>query len=178
MKKYYYGSSNPNLNGLKTNMNPSGKIYMTINKTYALIYATYKYINLFIDSEDGKIKFLNIYPNLFEKLYGNTIGYIYSVELDESEFYSDAKEGIKTIADSYFTTKDVSFEAKEEVNVFEEFMKLSEKGLFEIVEKDEIPEDYILDLKRYYTNKYKHSDMSSEEIEYFDKFLPDLISHD
>lgn len=171
-------SSNPNLKGIKTGDVPNGKIYMTINRIYALMYATYKYINLFIDGEDGKLKFLNIYPNLFEKLYSNTIGYIYSVNLDENEFNSDAKEGIKTIADSYFIEKDIVFEKKEEVNVYEEFRKLKEKGLFEIVEKNEIPEDYILDLKRYYTNKYKHNDMSNEEVEYFNNFLPDLISHD
>ena len=169
MVKCYYGSSNPNLKNLK--VSSYGKIYMTINKTYALIYATYKYI----DGENGTIKFLNIYPNLFEKLYKNIVGYIYSVELDEKELYSDAPKGKRPISDSYYTLKDVKFDKKEEVNVFVEFMKLKESGLFEMVEINAIPKDYILDLKRFYKNKYIHNDMSKEEIEYFNKYLPDLI---
>ena len=173
MVKCYYGSSNANLKNLKVSSN--GKIYMTINKTYALIYATYKYIDLFIDDENGKIKFLNIYPNLFEKLYKNSVGYIYSVELDEKDLYSEAPKGKRPIADSRYTLKDIKFDKKEEVNVFEEFMKLKEFGLFEIVDESDIPKDYILDLKRFYKNKYIHNDMSKEEIEYFNKYLPDLI---
>ena len=176
MKKCYYGSSNPNLMELKTSSSPNGKIYITINKAYALMYATYKYINLFIDDDNGKIKFLNIYPNLFEKLYKDNIGYIYTVKLDEKELYSDSKNGKKSLADSYYILRDVKFDNKDEVNVFDEFMKLKNDGLFEIVEQSDIPKDYILDLKRFYKNKYLHNDMSNEEIEYFNKYLPDLIS--
>ena len=139
MKKYYYGSTNPNLTDLKTNLSTNGKSYMTTNRTYALIYATYKYINLFIDDDNGKIKFLNIYPNLFEKLYKNHIGYIYSALLEEKEFLSDDTKGKRPVVDSYYTLKDVKFDEKEEVNVFEEFMKLKKAGLFEIVEQKDIP---------------------------------------
>ena len=174
MVKCYYGSSNPNLKDLKINLSSNGKIYMTINRNYALIYATYKYIDLFID-DTRKIKFLNIYPNLFEKLYKNNIGYIYSVELDEKELYLDDTNGKRPIADTRYTLKDIKFDNKEVVNIFEEFMKLKESGLFEIVEESDIPKDYILDLKRFYKNKYIHNDMSDEEIEYFNKYLPDLI---
>ncbi len=173
MVKCYYGSSNPNLK--KLNVKNDKKLYMTINRTYALIYATYKYIDLFIDIENGTIKFLNIYPNLFEKLYKNSVGYIYSVELDEKDLYSDAPKGKRPIADSYYTLHDVKFDKKEEVNVFVEFMKLKESGLFEIVEQNDISKDYILDLKKFYKNKYIHNDMSKEEIEYFNEYLPDLI---
>ncbi len=175
MKKYYYGSSNPNLIGLETTSFPNGKIYLTINRSYALMYATYKYINLFIDDNNCKLKFLNIYPNLFEKLYKNSIGYIYSVNLDEKELFSDSRNGKKPLANSYYILRDVKFDNKDEVNVFEEFMKLKNDGLFEIVEQKDIPKDYILDLKRYYKNKYLHNDMSEEEIEYFKTYLPDLI---
>ena len=41
--------------------------------------------------------------------------------------------------DSYYTLKDVKFDEKEEVHVFEEFMKLKKAGLFEIVEQKDIP---------------------------------------
>ena len=146
MKKYYYGSTNPNLTDLKSSLSPNGKIYMTMNRTYALIYATHKYINLFIDDDNGKIKFLNIYPNLFEKLYKNHIGYIYSAQLNEKEFLSDDTNGKRLVANSYYTLKNVKFDEKEEVDVFEEFMKLKEVGLFEVVEQKDIPEDYIVDL--------------------------------
>ncbi len=175
MKKCYYGSSNPNLLEMKTNLTQNGKIYITINKSYALMYATYKYINLFVIDDSGKIKFLNIYPNLFEKLYSNSVGYIYSTEIDEKELYSDAKNGKKPIVDSYYILRDVKFDNREEVNVFEEFMELKKNGLFEIVEPSDIPKDYILDLKRFYKNKYLHNGMSKEEIEYFNKYFPDLI---
>ena len=174
MKKYYYGSTNPNLTDLKSSLSPNGKIYMTLNRTYALIYATYEYINLFIDDNE-KIKFLNIYLNLFEKLYKNHIGYIYSAQLDEKEFLSDDTNGKRLVADSYYTLKNVKFDEKEEVDVFEEFMKLKEVGLFEVVEQKDIPEDYILDLKRFYKNKYIHNDMSKEEIEFFKKYFPDML---
>ena len=176
MKRYYYGSSNPNLIQLKTSNFSNRKIYMTTNKNYALMYATYKYINLFIDDENSNIKFLNIYPNLFENLYKNTIGYIYSAELDETDFYSEETNNKKPIADSYYTLKDVQFDKKEKIRVYDEFMNLKKNGLFEIIELSDIPKSYISDLKRYYKNKYLHNDMSNEEIEYFKKFLPDLIN--
>lgn len=175
MKVYYYGTSNSNLTGLNTSLAFDGKIYMTTNKTYALMYATYKYINLFVDSENGKLKFLNLYPNLFEKMYFNNVGYIYSIEANENEFYSDAPDGARTIADSYYTLKDIKFSKKEEVNVYKEFTNLKKEGTFEIIEKKDIPKEYIEDLKRFYKNRYIHNQMSKKEINYFNKYLPDLL---
>ncbi len=175
MKVYYYGTRKPDLIGLKTNLTSDGKIYMTTNKSYALMYATYKYINLFIDSENGKLKFLNIYPNLFKKMYFNSVGYIYSIEIDENEFYSDANGGERPIADSYYILKDIKFSKKEKVNVYREFMKLKKRGTFEIIENKDIPKEYIEDLRKFYKNKFMHNEMSEEEIKYYNKYLPNLL---
>jgi len=177
MKRFYYGSSNSNLKGLQALSMDDGKIYLTTNRMCALVYAAKSYINLFInkDFDYKEFTFFNISSNLFENLYKDKIGYIYSIEANENDFHCDDTHGKKPIMDSYYTLNDVVFTKKEEVNIYDEFMKLKNNNLFEIVEKDEIAQDYISDLKRYYTNKYKNNDMSKEEINFFTKYIPDLL---
>lgn len=173
MEKYYYGTSKSNLQGLYISNQDNDRIYMAKDRINALIYSTIEYIDLFIDDNDGNIKFLNIYPHLFENLYKNKIGYIYSVLSDD--FQTDAPKGKKPIASLYFTKKDIVFTSREEVNIYDEFLKLKKTGKFQIVEKDDIDKDYIDDLSRHFSNKFNDGYMTKKEIEYFDTYFPGFI---
>ena len=174
---YYYGTSKSDLKDLKTTSMENGRIYLTTNRMCALVNAAKTYIDLFINKnfDYKEYTYFNICENLFEKIYKDKIGYIYSIEANENDFYCDAPDGIKPIMDSYYTLKDVTFTKKEKVNIYEEFLKLKERGNFSITEKNNIPKKYLEDTKRYYNNKYNNNYMTKDEIEFFNKYIPDLL---
>ena len=173
MKTYFYGTSKLNNKKLLISETKDNKIYLTDNRLYALMYASVTYINLFIDDGDGKLKFFNIVPDLFKKLYKDKIAYIYSLESDK--FLSDAPDNRRPLNDLYFTLADVTFKNLYEVIIFDEFMKLKEDNKFRIVEKEDIPNEYIEGLKKYYKNRFDHNDMIEEEIEFFNTYLAEYI---
>lgn len=47
---------------------PDKKVYMTLNKNFALMKMANTYINLFITNEKNEILFLNLYSDLFRKI--------------------------------------------------------------------------------------------------------------
>lgn len=175
MKEYYYSAKESDIKILKVEDMPDKKVYMTLNKNFALMKMANTYINLFITNEKNEILFLNLYSDLFRKIYKDMTGYIYSAALPENIFSLDVKNEKIPYLNYYYTLNDVKLTSVKKVNIYEEFMQLYKVGIFKIIEKKDIPEDYINDLKRYYKNRYEHNFMSKGEIDFFNKYLPSFI---
>ena len=171
---FYHGTKDNKLKELVSNHSRDNYNYINSNRNYALVYATRKYINLFKNVGD-KIYFYNIYPDLFNKLYFNDFGIIYSFEVDINDVEKVEKGRNCAFEDSYRTSKNIKLNDYEEVNVYDEFMKLRDQGIFIIVDDDEVVTKAREDYSNYFTDLYKQDKLSKEEIDYFDSYLPDLI---
>lgn len=68
MKEYYYSAKESDIKILKVEVMPDKKVYMTLNKNFALMKMANTYINLFITNEKNEILFLNLYSDLFRKI--------------------------------------------------------------------------------------------------------------
>ena len=166
MLKIYHGSSDSNIKKLLINHNKDGKVYVTSNRNNALVYATRKYINLF-KTIDGIIYFYNIYNNLFERLYKDKIGYIYYSILDENYLYKINRGKDCNIDDAYYSLNNIELTNKEEVNVYDEFMKLKEEGIFKIVDDENILKNIRNNYENYFRKEYFSNSLTESEIEYF-----------
>ena len=177
MLKIYHGSSDSNIKELLINHNKDGKVYVTSNRNNALVYATRKYINLF-KTIDGIIYFYNIYNNLFERLYKDKIGYIYYSFLDEKDLYKVNRGKDCNIDDAYYSLNNIELTNKEEINVYDEFMKLKEEGIFKIVDDENILKNIRTNYENYFRKEYLSNSLSESEIEYFKNNIPELLKGD
>ena len=60
MKEYYYSAKESDIKILKVEDMSDKKVYMTLNKNFALMKMANTYINLFITNEKNEILFLNL----------------------------------------------------------------------------------------------------------------------
>ena len=74
---YYHGTTTPDI---ETLIPQNGVIYLTPNRAYALFYIIDKNINWItcsVKDDDGKVHYIERFPNQLEKLYSGKGGYLY-----------------------------------------------------------------------------------------------------
>lgn len=137
---FYHGSTNPSLKLLEKHHSQDGYVYATTDKLVALTYAARKFPNLFTTQND-KIYFFELAPNLFEKMTKGKKGYIYT--LKDNGFSPVIQQKQKCAHQNcYRTANDVQTLSQEEItDVYEELLKYQEQGKFVVYKYKNIPEE-------------------------------------
>lgn len=137
---FYHGSTNPNLKLLEKSHSKDGYVYATTDKLVALTYAARRFPNLFTTQND-KIYFFELAPNLFEKMTKGRSGYIYT--LKDNDFSPVIQQKQKCAHQNcYRTTNDVQILSKEKItDIYEELLKYEKQGKFVIYRYYNIPDD-------------------------------------
>lgn len=110
---FYHGSKNSNLKVLKKNHSKDGYVYATTSRLVALTYATRSFPNLFV-TDNGKVCFFELIPNLFEKMTKSKKGYIYTLKNIDFEIVQLQKNKCAH-NNCWLTNHDVQIESKETI---------------------------------------------------------------
>ena len=80
------------------------------------------------------------------------------------------------IDNAYYSLNNVELYNKEIVNVYDEFMKLKDEGVFKLVNDETILKDVRSDYENHFKNQYLLSELSDETIEYLNKNIPEILN--
>ncbi len=135
--KFYHGSKDGEIKRLDRNHSRDGFVYATSSRLVALTYAVKARPNLFT-TEKGKECFLEVFPNLFEKVVEGKSAYIYTLE----------DKGFEPIPQSercghqhcFRVASNVKIVDKEFIpSIYDELMKYVESGEFVVVRYNKMP---------------------------------------
>ncbi len=137
---FYHGSKNPDLKLLEKNHSRDGFVYATTDKLVALTYAARSFPNLFT-TQNGKIYFFELAPNLFEKMTKGKCCYIYTLE--DKGFSPVVQKNQKCAHQNcYCTANDVKITSREEItDAYDELLRYQKQGEFIVCRHCDIPDD-------------------------------------
>jgi len=152
MPKLYHGSKTGGIERLRVNKTRSDKIFLTESRLAALIYAVRSFPNLFV-FQRGREHFLEVKPQLFERLFKGKTAYIYTVEVKDVE---KVKTSAKYSRDNCFSvSRDV------------------------LVKSCEVIEDALSELSKYVSSGElvleRYEDLSSKELEAINKDIEESL---
>ncbi len=137
--KYYHGSLSPEIKELTTQHSKDGYVYVTSDRLVALTYIARSFPNMFF-SKNGKEVFWELKEGLFEAMVKGKSGYIYTLEDKPYEEIPQSnncghqhclrvKENVKVVGREFVE------------DVYVELMNYAEKGEFEIIRFETIPQE-------------------------------------
>lgn len=136
--KFYHGSKDGSIKELSTSHSGDGKVYVTNSRLVALSYAVRGYPNLFTTLKSGKEAFLELVPDLFEKMIKGKTAYIYTLE--NKEYIPVIQNNKCGHTNCYCCNENVSVIEKEYIkDAYVEFFKYIENGEFIVVNYKDIP---------------------------------------
>lgn len=166
MRQYYHGSSSGTLEELSTNHGRDGRVYVTDSKLVALTYGVRTFPNLFTTLQNGKEGFLEIIPNLFERMTKGKTAYIY--ELEQGEYTPVVQNNQCGHGHCYSVNHNVKVVGKEHIkDAYEEFLKYIAKGEFVVVKKEDIPQQQfkaIISIINNHRDKFTKEDIDNNPI--------------
>lgn len=137
---FYHGSTNPNLKALEKNHSKDGYVYATTSRLVALTYAARSFPNLFV-THNGRVCFLELIPNLFEKMTKFKKGYIYTL-VNANFDHVELQKNKCAHQYCYRTSNDVAVVSKETIDdIYSELLKYQKQGEFKIYKNNEIPKE-------------------------------------